>query len=135
MTTKFIRFTQRANILKPCDGLHWEPDGVTLHVRFCEGPATTGAWLRSCGTVGKPDGNRENKHQPETLGEAGLLTAGRSPIPHSLEIIQDCYAIYRRIEEELNLTHVGTEGNELAIAWLCSARSVKKKNCDRIRER
>jgi len=40
------------------------------------------------------------------------------PIPHSLQIIQDCYAIYRRIEEELNLTHVaahvGTEGNELA---------------------
>ena len=36
----------------------------------------------------------------------------------NLEIIQDCYAIYRRIEEELNLTHVaahvGTEGNELA---------------------
>jgi hypothetical protein len=34
--------------------------------------------LRSCGTVGKPDGNREDKHQPETLGETGLLTAGRS---------------------------------------------------------
>jgi ribonuclease HI len=36
----------------------------------------------------------------------------------NLEIIQDCYAIYRLIEEELNLTHVaghaGTEGNELA---------------------
>jgi ribonuclease HI len=36
----------------------------------------------------------------------------------NLEIIQDCYAIYRRIGEELNLTHVaahvGTEGNELA---------------------
>ena len=36
----------------------------------------------------------------------------------NLEIIQDCYAIYRRIEEELKLTHVaahiGTEGNELA---------------------
>ena len=36
----------------------------------------------------------------------------------NLEIIQDCYAIYRHIEEELNLTHVaghaGTEGNELA---------------------
>ena len=36
----------------------------------------------------------------------------------NLKIIQDCYAIYRRIEEELNLTHVaghvGTEGNELA---------------------
>lgn len=36
----------------------------------------------------------------------------------NLEIIQDCYAIYRRIEEELSLTHVaahvGTEGNELA---------------------
>jgi ribonuclease HI len=36
----------------------------------------------------------------------------------NLEIIRDCYAIYRRIEEELNLTHVaahvGTEGNELA---------------------
>jgi ribonuclease HI len=36
----------------------------------------------------------------------------------NLEIIQDCYAIYRRLEEELKLTHVaahvGTEGNELA---------------------
>jgi len=36
----------------------------------------------------------------------------------NLEIIQDGYAIYRRIEEELNLSHVaahvGTEGNELA---------------------
>ncbi|MGH7826700.1 MAG: viroplasmin family protein [Candidatus Binatia bacterium] len=36
----------------------------------------------------------------------------------NLEIIQDCYVIYRRIEEELKLTHVaahlGTEGNELA---------------------
>ncbi len=36
----------------------------------------------------------------------------------NLEIIQECYAIYRRIKEELKLTHVaahvGTEGNELA---------------------
>ena len=32
----------------------------------------------------------------------------------NLEIIQDCYAIYRRIEKELTLAHVGTEGNELA---------------------
>src|SRR5919106_2749955 len=36
----------------------------------------------------------------------------------NLEIIRDCYAIYRRIAEELKLTHVaahiGTEGNELA---------------------
>ena len=36
----------------------------------------------------------------------------------NLEIIQDCYAIYRRIEGKLTLTHVaghaGTEGNELA---------------------
>ena len=36
----------------------------------------------------------------------------------NLEIIQDCYTIYQRIEAELNLTHVaahvGTEGNELA---------------------
>lgn len=36
----------------------------------------------------------------------------------NLEIIQDCYAIYRRIKKELNLAyvaaHVGTEGNELA---------------------
>jgi len=36
----------------------------------------------------------------------------------NLEIIQDCYAIYRRIKNALTLTHVaahvGTEGNELA---------------------
>lgn len=38
------------------------------------GRERTSAWLRSCGTVGKPDGNREDKHQPETLGETGLLT-------------------------------------------------------------
>jgi len=44
-----------------------------------------------------------------------------------LEIIQDCYAIYRRIEEELKLIHVGTEGNELADRMPCSARSVKKR--------
>jgi ribonuclease HI len=50
----------------------------------------------------------------------------------NLEIIQDCYAIYRRIEEELNLTHVaahvGTEGNELAdrMAMLGVQRKEKK---------
>ena len=36
----------------------------------------------------------------------------------NLEIIQECYAIYQRIKDQLNLTHVsahvGTEGNELA---------------------
>ena len=53
---------------------NWEPDGVTHHVRFCEGPGVTDGWLRSCGTVGKPGGNREDKHQPVPLGEPGLLT-------------------------------------------------------------
>jgi hypothetical protein len=33
-----------------------------------------GEWLRYCGTVGKPDGNREDKYQPEALRESGLLT-------------------------------------------------------------
>jgi hypothetical protein len=40
-------------------------------------------------------------------------------------------AIHRRIEEELTLTHVGTEGNELADRMSCSARRAKKKNCIR----
>jgi ribonuclease HI len=50
----------------------------------------------------------------------------------NLEIIQDCYAIYRRIEEELKLTrvaaHVGTEGNELAdrMAMLGAQRKEKQ---------
>ena len=50
----------------------------------------------------------------------------------NLEIIQDCYAIYRRIEEELKLTHVaahvGTEGNELAdrMAMLGAQRKEKE---------
>ena len=50
----------------------------------------------------------------------------------NLEIIQDCYAIYRRIEKELTLTHVaahvGTEGNELAdrMAMLAVQRKEKK---------
>ena len=46
------------------------------HVRFCEGPGVTVGWLRSCGTAGKPGGNREDKHQPVPLGEPGLLTKG-----------------------------------------------------------
>jgi ribonuclease HI len=50
----------------------------------------------------------------------------------NLEIIQDCFAIYRRIEKELKLTHVaahgGTEGNELAdrMAMLGAQRKEKK---------
>jgi len=50
----------------------------------------------------------------------------------NLEVIQDCYAIYRRIEKKLKLTHVaahvGTEGNELAdrMAMLGVQRKEKK---------
>ena len=55
---------------------NWEPDGVTHHVRFCEGPGVTVGWLRYCGTPGKPGGNKEDKHQPVPLGEPGLLTKG-----------------------------------------------------------
>jgi ribonuclease HI len=50
----------------------------------------------------------------------------------NLEIIQDCYAIYRRIKKELNLTHVaahvGTEGNELADRMAMFAVQNKEKN-------
>ena len=50
----------------------------------------------------------------------------------NLEIIQACYAIYRRIKKELTLTHVaahvGTEGNELAdrMAMLGAQRKEKE---------
>ncbi|MBM4296128.1 MAG: ribonuclease HI [Deltaproteobacteria bacterium] len=50
----------------------------------------------------------------------------------NLEIIQDCYAIFRRIKKDLKLTHVaahvGTEGNELAdrMAMLAAQRKVKE---------
>jgi len=50
----------------------------------------------------------------------------------NLEIIQDCYSIYRRVDEELTLTHVaahvGTEGNELAdrMAMLGAQRKEKE---------
>jgi len=58
----------------------WEPDGLTDQVRFCEGPVTTGARLRSCGTAGQPGGNGENKHQPATSGGAGLLSTLHSAL-------------------------------------------------------
>jgi ribonuclease HI len=50
----------------------------------------------------------------------------------NLGIIQDCYAIYRRVEEELKLTHVaahvGNEGNELADRMaMLGARSKKRE--------
>jgi hypothetical protein len=51
-----------------------------------------------------------------------------------LEIIQDCYAIYRRIEEELKLIHVGTEGNELADRMAMLGAQRKEKNCVCIRK-
>jgi ribonuclease HI len=50
----------------------------------------------------------------------------------NLKIIQDCYAIYRRIKDKLTLTHVaghvGTEGNELAdrMAMLAAQRKEKE---------
>src|SRR4030042_1903543 len=71
MTTGLTRFTQRSH---SGEDANREPDGVTHHVRFCEGSGVTVGWLRSCGTVGKPGGNREDKHQPVPLGEPGLLT-------------------------------------------------------------
>src|ERR671911_2355393 len=49
----------------------------------------------------------------------------------NLEIIQDCYAIYRRIKKNLTLTHVaahvGTEGNELADRMAMLAVQSKEK--------
>jgi len=49
----------------------------------------------------------------------------------NLEIIQDCYAIYRRIEKPLTLTHVaahvGTEGNELADRMAMLGVQLKEK--------
>jgi len=45
----------------------------------------------------------------------------------NLEIIQDCCAIYRSLEEELKLTHVGTEGNELADRMVMLGAQRKEK--------
>ena len=56
----------------------------------------------------------------------------------NLEIIQDCYAIYRRLEKKLQLTHVaghvGTEGNELADRMAMLAVQRKEKKLRRYKE-
>ena len=56
----------------------------------------------------------------------------------NLEIIQDCYTIYRRIKKELTLTHVaahvGTEGNELADRMAMLAVQRKEKELRLYRE-
>ncbi len=56
----------------------------------------------------------------------------------NLEIIRDCYAIYRHIKEELTLTHVaahvGTEGNELADRMAMLAVQRKEKQLRLYRE-
>ena len=53
----------------------------------------------------------------------------------NLEIIQDCYAIYRRIKNDLTLTHVaahvGTEGNELADRMAMLGAQSKEKELRR----
>ena len=56
----------------------------------------------------------------------------------NLQIIKDCYAIYRRIEEQLALTHVaghaGTEGNELADRMAMLAVQSQEKKLRQYRE-
>jgi ribonuclease HI len=56
----------------------------------------------------------------------------------NLQIIRDCYAIYRRIKEQLTLTHVaghvGTEGNELADRMAMLAVQTKEKKLRQYRE-
>ena len=56
----------------------------------------------------------------------------------NLEIIQECYAIYRRIKKDLTLTHVaahvGTEGNELADRMAMLAVQRKEKELRLYRE-
>lgn len=56
----------------------------------------------------------------------------------NLEIIQDGYAIYRRIKNELTLTHVaghvGTEGNELADRMAMLAARSKERRLRRYQE-
>ena len=56
----------------------------------------------------------------------------------NLEIIKACYAIYRRIQKELKLTHVaahvGTEGNELADRMAMLAVQTKEKKLRRYQE-
>lgn len=42
-------------------------------VRGYSTPEPAGVWLKWCGTVGKPGGNGENKHQPTAPGETSLL--------------------------------------------------------------
>ena len=54
----------------------------------------------------------------------------------NLEIIRACYAIYRRIEKDLTLTHsaaqAGTESNELADRMAMLGAQRKEKNYGRI---
>ena len=56
----------------------------------------------------------------------------------NLEIIQDCYGIYRRIKKNLTLSHVsghvGTEGNELADRMAMLAVQSKEKELRQYRE-
>jgi ribonuclease HI len=56
----------------------------------------------------------------------------------NLQIIQDCYAIFRRIQKNLTLTHVaghaGTEGNELADRMAMLAVQRKEKPLSRYEE-
>jgi ribonuclease HI len=56
----------------------------------------------------------------------------------NLRIIQDCYAVYRRIAEDLTLTHVaghaGTEGNELADRMAMLGAQSKQRELRRFEE-
>src|SRR4030042_3042383 len=62
--------------------------GHQLGSPFYPAPGVTVGWLRSCGTAGKPGGNREDKHQPVPLGEPGLLTKSSPALVSDLQCFE-----------------------------------------------
>ena len=87
MATRLARFTRRGQA--PVDDLNWEPDGVTLHVRFCEGPGTTEGmveimWHRR-ETRRKPRRQSSTYSHPENPVYSPMLTDGppRAMITHA----------------------------------------------------
>ena len=52
LSTKLNRLSDK----KKSENLSEEPDAGNPQVRFCEGPGPTDAWLKYCGTAGKPGG-------------------------------------------------------------------------------
>jgi len=75
-----------------------EPDAVIPQVRFCEGLEPTDAWLKYCGTAGKPGRKRRKQTSTCSIGRNRSTRLFKHFLPPLINFC-DCPALGENLEE------------------------------------